>query len=137
MSGSITTAYTYSDDLEDPTSEQFQRTAATVESEMTSIMMQSDSVDSVSTRVTSFEPAERRRRREAESSAETSAMAKANFEAVAEVSDDASGDDIGTALEDEIQDAINDGNDVLLGAGSFTTSGKFATRIVAVLFENF
>ena len=88
---------------------------------MTAIMMQSDSVNSVSTRVTSFEPAESgRRRREAE----TDAMAKANFEAVAEVSDDASGDDIGTALEDEVQEAINDGNDVLLGTDSFSSSGK-------------
>ena len=63
ITGSITTSYTYSDELNDPTSELFERYAASVESEMTSIMMQSASVDSISTRVTSFVEAENRRRR--------------------------------------------------------------------------
>ena len=63
ISGSISTSYTYSDELDDPTSELFQRYAASVESEMTSIMMQSASVNSISTRVTSFEEAETGRRR--------------------------------------------------------------------------
>ena len=63
ISGSISTSYTYSDELDDPTSELFERYAASVESEMTSIMMQSASVDSISTRVTSFEAAETGRRK--------------------------------------------------------------------------
>ena len=63
ISGSIRTSYAYSDELDDPTSELFERYAASVESEMTSIMMQSASVDSISTRVTSFEAAETGRRK--------------------------------------------------------------------------
>ena len=63
ISGSISTSYTYSDELDDPTSELFEKYAASVESEMTSIMMQSASVDSISTRVTSFEAAETGRRK--------------------------------------------------------------------------
>ena len=63
VSGSITTSYTYSEELDDPTSERFERYAASVESQMTSIMMQSASVDSISTRVTSFEAAETGRRK--------------------------------------------------------------------------
>ena len=121
VTGSVTTAYSFSDDLSDPNSPRFQRYAANIENEMNAIMLQSDSVDSITTMVTSFEPAEDERRRRETG---TYVKAKANFEAVAEVSADISADDIGTALEDEVDKAIDDGNDVLLETDSFAQHGN-------------
>ena len=117
ITGSVTTAYSYSDDLSDPNSQRFQMYAANIENEMNAIMLQSDSVNAITTTVTSFEPADDgRRRREAGEYVN----AKANFEAVAEVSPDSSADHVGAALEDEVDKSIDDGNDVLLETDSFT-----------------
>ena len=120
VTGSITTAYSYSEDLGDATSDLFKQYAATVESEMTTIMLRSEKVTSVTMRVTSFEAvavAVGRRRRQVE----TAAKAKANFEADAQVPEDTPADEVGTALEDEIKNANDDGNEAL-DSESFDTA---------------
>ena len=135
VTGSVTTAYSYSDDLSDPNSQRFQMYAANIENEMNAIMLQSDSVDSITTTVTSFEPADDgRRRREAGEYVN----AKANFEAVAEVAADSSADGVGTALENEVDKSIDDGNDVLLETDSFSQQRNvvsFESKKIGVLFQ--
>ena len=72
LTGSITTAYSFSDDLNDPESDLFKEYASTLESEMSSIMMRSSMMKSVDLQVTGFqEVSAARKRRQAN---ETKAM---------------------------------------------------------------
>ena len=118
LTGSITTAYAFSDDLNDPESDLFKEYASTVESEMSSIMMKSSMMKSVDLEVTGFEstPAARKRRQ----ASETKAMAI--FEAIAEVSEEAQLEDVQGAVESEIQSATDEGLESL-DADSFNTIG--------------
>ena len=118
LTGSITTAYSFSDDLNDPESDLFKEYASTVESEMSSIMMRSSMMKSVDLEVTGFQsvPAARKRRQ----ASETKAMAI--FEAIAEVSEEAEMEDVQGAVENEIQSATAEGLESL-DAESFNTIG--------------
>ena len=125
LSGSITTAYAFSDDLKDPESDTFIEYATTVESEMTSIMMQSSMMKSVNLQVTGFQPVSASRKRR-QAASDTRAMAE--FEAIAEVPESASMNDVQGALEAEIQSASDDGFDSL-DSYSFSTIGVLAEAI--------
>ena len=118
LTGSITTAYSFSDDLNDPESDMFKEYASTLESEMSSIMMRSSMMKSVDLQVTGFQavPAARKRRQ----ATETKAMAE--FEAFAEVAEDAVMEDVQDAVENEIQSATDEGLESL-DADSFNTIG--------------
>ena len=121
LTGSITTAYTFSDDLNDPESDMFKEYASTVESEMSSIMMRSSMVKSINMKVTGFQAVQAvsaaRKRRQVE---ETKAMAE--FEAFAEVLEDASLEDVQDAVESQIKSA-SDEELQSLDADSFNTIG--------------
>ena len=118
LTGSITTAYSFSDDLNDPESEMFKEYASTLESEMSSIMMRSSMMKSVDLQVTGFqEVSAGRKRRQA---SDTKAMAE--FEAFAQVSEDAVMEDVQGAVETEIQSATDEGLESL-DADSFNTIG--------------
>ena len=118
LTGSITTAYSFSDDLNDPESEMFKEYASTLESEMSSIMMRSSMMKSVDLQVTGFqEVSAGRKRRQA---SDTKAMAE--FEAFAQVSEDAAMEDVQGAVENEIQSAKDEGL-VSLDADSLNTIG--------------
>ena len=125
ITGSITTAYRYEEALGDPTSALFQEYAATVEREMTTIMLRSSTVTSITMKVTKFVLVTGGRRRR---QAPTDAKAKAEFEAEAEVPEDTPADDVGTALEDEVKKASDDGNEALDSA-SFNTVGVAAEDV--------
>ena len=86
---SITTAYSFSDDLNDPKSDLFKEYASTLEPEMSQIMMTCSMMKSIDLQVTSFQAIS--------AASETKAMAV--FEADAEVAKDA-------AMED-VQGAVN------------------------------
>ena len=117
--GSITTAYAFSNDLNDPASDMFKYYAATVESDMTSIMMQSSIIKSVFLRVTGFRPiATSRNQRQVV----TDTKAMAEFEANVQVPESAHINDVQGAVEAEIRSASADGFDSL-GSDSFNTIG--------------
>ena len=118
LTGSITTAYSFSNDLNNPESDLFKEYASTLESEMSSIMMRSSMMKSVDLQVTGFqEVSEGRKRRQA---SDTKAMAE--FEAFAQVSEDAAMEDVQGAVENEIQSATDEGLESL-DADSFNTIG--------------
>ena len=118
LTGSITTAYSFSDELNDPESDLFKEYASTLESEMSSIMMRSSMMKSLNLQVTGFqEVSAARKRRQA---SETKAIA--DFEAFAEVSEDAVMEDVQGAVENEIQSATDEGLESL-DADSFNTIG--------------
>ena len=131
LSGSITTAYAFSDDLNDPESDTFIEYASTIESEMSSIMMQSSMMKSVDLQVTGFQPVSTSRKRR---QAATDAKAKAEFEAIAQVPESASMDDVQAALEAEIQSASDDSFDSL-DSDSFSTIGVVAEAIITTTPE--
>ena len=126
LSGSITTAYAFSEDLNNPESDTFIEYAATVESEMTSIMMQSSMMKSVDLQVTGFQPVSGSRKRR---QATTDAKAMAEFEAVVQVPESASMNEVQDALEAEIQSASDDGFDSL-DSDSFNTIGVVAEAFI-------
>ena len=138
LTGSITTAYSFSDDLNDPESDLFKEYASTLESEMSSIMMRSSMMKSVDLQVTGFQEvsAARKRRQATETTTTTTTTtttiattttaattkAIADFEAFAEVSEDAVMEDVQGAVENEIQSATDEGLESL-DADSFNTIG--------------
>ena len=126
LSGSITTAYAFSNDLNDPESDMFIEYATTVESEMTSIMMQSSMMKSVDLQVTGFQPVSASRKRR---QVVTDAKAKAQFEATAQVPESASMNDVQDALEAKIQSASDDWFESL-DSESFNTVGVVAEAII-------
>ena len=118
LTGSITTAYTFSDDLNDPESDMFKEYASTVESEMSSIMMKSSMMKLVTLKVTGFQEVSAARKRRQT----TATKAVAEFEAFAEVPEDVNMDDVQGAVQAEIQSASDEGLESL-DSDSFNTIG--------------
>ena len=140
LNGSITTAYSFSNDLNNPESDLFKEYASTLELEMSSIMMRSSMMKSVDLQVTGFlEVSAAKKRRQATTTTTTTitttittsiatpttvatAKAIAEFEAFVEVSEDAVMEDVQGAVENEIQLATDEGLGSL-DADSFNTIG--------------
>ena len=127
LTGSITTAYSFSIDLIDPESDLFKEYASTLQSEMISIILRSSMIESVYLQVTGFSAVSvARKRRQA---SETKAMAV--FQALAEPSEDAVLEDVEGAVENEIKSAADEelGS---LDADSFNIIGAVVGTITTV-----
>ena len=128
LTGSITTAYDFSDDLNNPESDLFKEYASTVESEIGSIMMRSSMMQSVQLEVTGFIPVQAARKRR---QAVGNVKAMAEFEALAEVPETVAIEDVQSAVEIEVQSASNEGLQSL-DASSFNTIGIVVATTQAV-----
>ena len=105
LTGSIQTAYDFSDDLNDPESDLFKEYAVRVESEMGWIMSRSPIMKSVEVKVIGFKPVQVTRKRR---QAIGNKKAVAEFAALAEVPENVEIEDVQTAVETEIQSASDE-----------------------------
>ena len=133
LTGAVTTAYDFSDELKNQESDVFKEYASTIESEMGSIIMQSSMMQSLQLDVTGFVPVQAARKKR---QAVRNVKAMAEFEALAQVPETVEIEDVQTAVEKEIQSASDEGFESL-DASSFNTIGiAVATTQISTITSN-